>query len=328
MALAWGAVQYFRAASPIELTAGANASVSLPVLLFSGALAIAMTLIFGMLPALRASQVDLTQHLKAGGRGSIHGRQTLAKFVIAAEVAMSLVLLTGAGLLMASALRMGSEPLGFDPDHVLATRVALPVFHYATADQRRRAYDQLLERLERMPGAAGLTLSSKLPPNAGGNQTLEVRGRPATAGGELHEVGADAISPAFFTVLNIPLRRGRFFGTQDRENTQPVAIINDSLAQRYFPNDDPLGQQIRIPGGPMPWLTVVGVAGNLKHTELMNEMSWVESPILYRPLAQEPRQFVQVAVRPLGDSAGLGREMQRAIAGLDSEIPLGEVELK
>ena len=326
VAVAWSAVRYFRLTSPIELNVGANVTVSLPLLLFSGALAIATTLIFGLLPAVRASRVDLTQHLRAGGRGSLHGRHSLSRLVITLEMAMSFVLLMGAGLLMTSALRMGSEPLGFLPDHVLTTRVSLPVFRYATDIQRRRAHDQLLERLGHLPGAAGVALASRVPPEAGGNQTLEVQGRRVASGGELHEVGADAVSPAFFEVLDIPLRRGRFFGPHDRENALPVVILNDALAQRYFPNAEPIGQQIRIPGGAMPWLTVVGVVGNLKHTQLMNEMSWVETPIFYRPLAQDPRQSIQVVVRAQGEAGLPGRLMQREIAGTDSSIPVSDIE--
>ena len=327
VAIAYTAVRYFRLANPIELSVGANVEVNLLVLVFSGALSIATTLIFGLLPALRASRVDLTQHLKAAGRGFVQGRHGLVKTAIAVEMALSFMLLIGAGLLMTSALRMGSEPLGFNPARVLATRVSLPIFRYSTDAQRMRAYDQLLERLERVPGAAGVTLASKVPPEAGGNQTLEVQGRPVASGSEIHDVGADAVSPGFFSVLNITVRRGRAFDAQDRETSQPVGIVNEALAHKYFPYADPIGQQIRIPGGSMPWLTIVGVAGNLKHTELMNEMTWVETPIFYRPLAQEPRQSVQIAVRALGDVGSISQEIQKQIAAVDPSIPLSDVEV-
>jgi putative ABC transport system permease protein len=316
LAIAYAGVRYFRHASPIELSVGADVTVNLPVLVFSGALAVATTLIFGLVPAVRASRVDLTQHLKAAGRGSVTGRRRLSGAVITVEMALSFALLTGAGLLMTSALRMGSEPLGFDPDHLLATRVTMPRYRYPNDSQRLRAYDQLLDRLP-----AGAVLASKIPPDAGGNQILEVQGRPVTPGSEAHDVGADAVSPGFFDVLKIPLRRGRPFDGRDREKSQPVAIVNDALAREYFPHTGPLGQQIRIPGGGMPWMTIVGVVGNLKHTQLMNEMSWVETPIFYRPLAQEPRSSMQVAVRG-GDS----REIESAIEAVGPAIPVNEVE--
>jgi putative ABC transport system permease protein len=168
IALAFGAVRYFRLASPIELTVGADVGIHPAVLGFSIALAFATTLIFGLLPALRAS-----------GRGLRAGRHVLARTVIAAEMALSFLLLIGAGLLLASAFRMGSEPLGFHPERVLASGISLPLDRYSTDEQRRRAYQQLLDRVDRLPGTAGVALASKIPPDAGGNQVLEIEGQAA-----------------------------------------------------------------------------------------------------------------------------------------------------
>jgi putative ABC transport system permease protein len=314
IAIAYAALHYFRIANPIELSVGADVAISPLVLAFSIVLSVATTLIFGLFPALRASRVDLTQHLKTAGRGSIQGRYGLAKTVIAVEMAFSFLLLTVAGLLMTSALRMGAEPLGFNPSQLLATRVSLPAARYSTDSQRIEFYDRLLS-------TARVALASKIPPEAGGNQVVEIQGRSVSSGAEVHGVGADAVSPEFFDMLSIPLRRGRAFGTQDRPDSQPVAIVNESFAQRYFPDTGALGRQIRLQGGKMPWLTIVGVVGNLKHTELMNEMTWVETPILYRPLTQEPRESMQIIVRSLD-----GREIQRQVAALDPSIPINDVE--
>jgi putative ABC transport system permease protein len=326
VALAYVAVRAFRLAHPIELTVGADVSINLPVLAFSVALTVATTLIFGLLPSLRASRVDFTQNLKAAGRGLIQGRHGLAKTLIAVEMALSFVLLIAAGLFMSSALRMGSEPLGFSPDRIATTFVTLPGFRYSTDAQRRLAYDQLLDRLERVPGTLGVALSSKVPPDGGGNQVLEVEGRPVTRGNETHDVGADAVSPAFFDLLSIPLLRGRVFGAQDREQSSPVAIINAALAREYFQSIDPIGQHIRLLGGPMPWLTVVGVVGNLKHTQLMNEMSWSETPVFYRPLAQEPRPSMRIAVRTAREIGSIAQDVQQQIAIVDPSIPMNNVE--
>jgi putative ABC transport system permease protein len=326
VAIAYAAVRYFHHANPIELTVGSDVTVSLPVLGFGILLSIATTLIFGLLPAIRASQVDLAHHLKSGGRGFVPGRHILARALITIEMALSFMLLVGSSLFLTSALRMGSESLGFNPDRVLAAGIGLPAVRYPTDTERLRFSDRLLERLSHVPGAIGVALASKLPPNAGGNQVVEVRGRPVPEGSEIHDSGADAVSPAFFDVLNIPLRDGRTFNDLDRENSQPVAIVNEDLARKYFPHTNPLGQQLRLAGGSMPWLTIVGVVGNLKHTQLMNEMTWVETPILYRPLAQEPRQSVQVAVHATGDLASMSQRIERQIAGVDPLFPVGEVE--
>ncbi len=314
LAIAYAGIRYFRHASPIELTVGANVTLNLPVLAFSAVLAIVATLLSSLVPALRATQVDLAQHLKAAGRGAVAGGNTLAGAAIAAEVALSFVLLTGAALLLTSALRMGSEPLGFDPDHLLATRLILPEHRYPDAGARLRTYEQLLRRL---PGRA--VLASRVPPDAGGNDVLEVQGRPVPSGSEVHDLGANAVSPGFFDLLRVPMLRGRDFAEGDRENSLPVAIINEALAREYFPHTDPLGRQIRIAGA--PWSTVVGVVGDLKHTTLMNEMAWVETPVLYRPLAQDPKPGMQVVVRGAAAPA-----IQRAIEETDRSIPINDVE--
>jgi putative ABC transport system permease protein len=325
--ITYAAVRAYRLANPIELSVGADVKVNLAVLGFSVALSFATALIFALLPALRASRVDLTQSLKASGRGSVQGRHGWARVLIAVEMALSFVLLIGAGLLMTSALKMGGERLGFNPDGMAATRVSLPGFRYSTESQRLLAYDRLLERLESLPGVTGVALASKVPPEAGGNQALEIQGGPVVKGNEMHDTGADAVSPGFFDVLNIALLRGRAFNAQDRDHSPPVAIINDALVREYFPHENPLGQQIRLSGGTMPWLTIVGVSGNLKHTQLMNEMSWVETPILYRPLAQEPRPAIQVAVRASGDVGLMAGQIQKQIAAVDSAIPMNDVEM-
>jgi len=317
VAIAAAAVRYFAAASPIELTAGAQVAVNLPVLLFGGALSIGTTLVFGLLPALRAARVDLTERLKMGRRGTVRGRHALARAVIAIEMALSFVLLIGADLLITSALRMQNAPLGFQPDRLLATRMALPAPRYSTNSERVQLYDRLLERL---PGTA---LTSRVPPEAGSGQVLEIDGRRTEPGSTMHDAGADAVSPAFFDLLHIPVRRDRAFDARDREAAPPVAIVNEALVREYFPEGDPLGRQIRMAGADMPWLTIVGVVGNLKHTELMNEMAWVETPIFYRPLAQAPPSAsIQIVAR-----GTLRREIQKEIAAVDDpSIPVAELE--
>lgn len=327
VAFAWAAVRYFRSANPIELTIGAEVAINWPVLGFSIAMAIATTLIFALLPALRAARVDLIQHLKTGGRGSVQGRHGWAKAAVAFEIALSFLLLISSGLFLTSALRMGSEHLGFSPDNVLTARISLPPFRYSTGEQRTLLYDRLLERLERMPGASGVALTSRIPTGNGWPESaLEIQGRPAESGYETHDVGMEAVSPGFFDVLNIPLRRGRTLVAQDRAGGALVVLINEALARKYFPKGDALGQRIRVPHTPMPWLTIVGVVGNLKHTELMNEMQWVETPVLYRPLAQDPGGSVEIAVRTVGSMGTLVPELQKQIAAVDPFIPVSQIE--
>jgi putative ABC transport system permease protein len=324
--LAFAAVRYFRYANPIELTVGADVRVSIPVLAFTVALSIATTLVYSLLPAIRASRVDLIQDLKAGGRGLVQGRRSVAMAMITSEIALSFVLLIGAVLLMTSALKMGSEGLGFNPDHLLTTQISLPAIRYSSEQQRLVAAQRLRDRIASLTGVVGVALATKIPPDAGGNEILEVEGRTVEKGRQIHDVGADSVSPEFFSVLGTPLLRGRVFTDRDGLNTQPVAIVNEALAREYFPHTDPLGQQIRFPDAPAPWLTIIGVVGNLKHTELMNEMRWVESPISYRPLAQNPRQVFRIAIRTAATGGSIGREVQNQLAVFDPTIPAAEVQ--
>lgn len=331
VALAEAAVRYFNATNPIEITVGAQVRVNLPVMLFSGVLAIAATLLFGMLPALQVSRVDLVEKLRAAGRGSIHnalGRTGArfggAKIMIAAEMGVSLLLLAAAALLLASALRMGSANLGFDPHGVLQGRISLPAPQYSDPAKRNRFFDDLLDRVNALHGVRQAALGSSLPPYIGGGGQLEIRGRK-TPDHASYDTGEASVSLAYFDVLKTPVLRGRRFDARDRGDAEPVAIVNQALVDKYFPDGDAIGGQVRVAQAQMPWLTVVGVVANLKHTELMNEMKWVESPALFRPLAQDPPASAAIAVRLRGDAPPVAREIQDAIAAGDDGVPLGEM---
>jgi putative ABC transport system permease protein len=331
IALAYGALSYFRRATPIQLTVGADASINLPVLIFAILLSLATTLLFGLLPAAGASRIDVIEQLKAGGRGAVAGalRRQTATFIIAVEMGLSFLLLFGAGLLLRSALGMGSEPLGFQPAHVVETRTELPMPRYRAAARRIQFYDALFERLREIPGVVGVALTSKVPPylSDGGTETVEVQGRPIDEEHRRHDAGVNAISPAFFDVLGISLVEGRAFQASDSTNSLPVAIVNEALVREYFPNEDSIGKQVRASRparDEMPWLTIVGVVRDLKHPELMNEMSWVTTPALYRPLAQAVPQRIEIALR-VKAAQPIEREVQQRIAALDASVPINGV---
>jgi predicted permease len=293
-------------------------------MLFTVAATLLTAVVFGLIPAVQAGGVDLIEALKATGRGSIHGRSAFTGGIVALEISLSFMLLVAAGLLMTSALRMGSEPLGFNPDRVIATRIDLPS-SYSTPSVRSGFYDRLIRTLERVPGASAVALASRLPPDTGSNNVLEIPGRQTMPGAQVHDVSAEAVSPAFFQTLTIPILRGRPFNEHDGLDSAPVAIVNEALVREYFPHTDPLGNQVRISAS-MPWLNIVGVSGNIKHTELMNEMQWHETPFLYRPVSQDPRPSVEVAIRTSGNNAGLEPAIANAIAWFDVSIPKTEVE--
>ncbi len=330
--LAFAAVRYFRAASPIELTVGARVDVSMPVLLFAAGLSIATTLVFALVPALTSSRADVTTWLKNGGRslGGSAAQSRTAGMLIVAEVSLSFVLLLGAGLFVGSALRMGSADLGFRSDNVVKTWFTLPKAKYGSPAEQLRFYDGLLQRLNGLPGVSGAAMAGRIPPYAfeGSNEALEIAGKPTAPENRHYEVGLNPVSTAFFDVLGISVLRGRPFGDGDRENTQPVAIVNEALVRRYFPKGDALGQHVRIARSEreqMPWLTIVGVAADVRHPELMNEMNWVASPVVYRPLSQALRGGVEVAVRAKAGAPPMEPRIQDTIAAMDARVPINEV---
>jgi len=192
----------FQIANPIELGVSGDVRLSWPVLAFSGLLTAATALFFGLLPAFRASGAG--EDLKLAGRGSVHSGQKLARVVIAVQVGLSFVLLTGAGLLMSSAFRMGAEPLGFEPGGVMSRGLNLPQSRYPGSRELGVAQARLIERLESIPGLGPIAMASKVPPEVGGNQTLEVDGHPAPPDA-VHNVGGDAVSPRYFELLQVPL---------------------------------------------------------------------------------------------------------------------------
>jgi predicted permease len=331
--IALAAVRYIRRAAPISLTVGSDVTIDLPVLIFTILVALATTLVFGLLPALSISRSDIFERLKAAGRGAVGGalRRRAAGTMVALEMGLSFLLLMGAGLLLASALRMGSEPLGFNPDRLFETRTMLPIPRYRDAARRARFYDAVLERLRDTPGVGGAALTSALPPYPGNIATdaIEIQGRSVPEGFELHDVGVNSAGPGFFSVLGMPLLEGRSFATSDRGTSEPVAIINQALRNEYFPRTNPLGRQIRLASSAeqqSAWMTIVGVVGNLKHSELMNEMSWAETPILYQPLLQSAPQRFEIAIRARTTGPSFEHRIQEQIAALDASVPINPVE--
>jgi putative ABC transport system permease protein len=247
--------------------------------------------------------------------------------LVAVEVTVSVLLVTGAWLLMNSVLRMESANLGYDSKELLATTLAFPPDRYARDEEKIRFYRDVLARLADVPGVEDAALTSKLPPYGGGNQELEIEGQPHDES-RLHDVGGDAISPDYFRVMKVLLLRGRLLNEHDGPASQPVAIINDALARTYFPGRNPLGSRVRLFDSTqrMPWLTVVGVVGNQRHTSLLHEMAWEASPVLMRPIDQEPRPSFSVLVRERRSQPNVAAAMTQALASLDPAVPVAEVE--
>lgn len=326
-------VHYFRALNPVAMPPGNPVSVNAYVLIFAALLAVMTALIFGLIPALKASRVDLIDALKASGRSASlsSGARTFGKLLVAAEVMLSLALLVGAGLLIQSVDRFASVPLGFRTAHVFTLPLDLPQWSYSKESQRTKFYGDVLQRTAMLPGVEAAAFASSLPLNNGRGirSILTVEGRPepklTTA---TRDVGQSSISPDYFRVMGVSLAHGRVFDQRDQAKSEAVAVVNQALARKYFPHQSPIGRHIRVgdPGTKRPWLTIVGVVTDEKDWSFFHEMAWEDIPLVFRPVNQDPPTRGSLVLRTAKDEIALGAAIQKQITALDSSVPVGEIE--
>ena len=292
MLLAAGALHYFRVFNPVNMPPGNPVTVNGAVLGFAASLALLTAAGAGLIPGLRASQVDPIDALRAGNRSASMGPMAglFSKVLAAAQVTLSISLLAGAGLLIESVNRLASVPLGFRTDHALTLALELPKWNYPKADQQIRFYREALNRAGTLPAVESAAFATSLPLSGGRfrGDALVVEGRPDPGPGELREVAALSITPNYFRVMGVPLLAGRIFETS--EASEPVAIVNEALVHKYFPRESPIGKHIQVGERAKSgaWITIVGVTANEKNRNFFREMSWEEIPLVFRPLAQRP----------------------------------------
>jgi len=290
------------------------------VLAFTAGVSLLTGLLFGLAPALQASSADFHESLKEGGRqtGLGSGRQRLRGLLVVSEVALSLVLLIGAGLLIRSFVRVLDNDMGFDPSRVLALDLSLPLSSYGKPERQAAFFKELLERVGRLPGVQGAAVVSHLP--LGGSNTnsgLLIEGR-AWPQDELPLADNRLVSSDYFRVLRIPLLRGRTFIPRDVEGSLHVAVINESLARRFFPNADPIGKRIDMQWKTNGWQVIVGVVGDIKHDGL----DLPSAPAVYVPYLQTPDSGMTLVVRATGDPLGLVGAVRAQVYGVDRNQPV------
>jgi putative ABC transport system permease protein len=273
--------------------------------------------IFGLVPAFQASKPDLNESLKEGGRGStggIHGTRVRSTLVVF-EIALSLVLLIGAGLMIRSFQRLQDFNLGFNPDRLLTLKVQLAGSQYMQAGQVTGFFDRLLERVESLPGVVSAgAVSSVFLSKTPNSTTFSLEGRPDPPPAEDIEVPFDTVSPAYFRAMGIPLLAGREFDHRDVLDAPGVVIINDTFARMYFPGEDPIGRRFKYRGDRNPWLTIVGVVSDMRRTGFDSEVR----PETFLPYAQFPDERMTLVVRASSDPAGLIGAIRSQVSEIDS----------
>jgi putative ABC transport system permease protein len=307
------------------------------VLLFSGAVALVTGILFGLAPAMQASRPSLHDTLKDTSRSTTSGRARLRHGLIVAEVGVTLVLLTGAGLLLKSFHNLLRVNPGFAHEQVLTFQISLPSQRYSTTEVRSAFYENLLGRIRALPGVQTASVTSRIPFAQNNWQTsFRIEGRPEPLPGEWPSMEAHTVGPDYFRTMSIPVLRGRAFSEQDnrdhlrgtdREQSANAAInvivVDEEFARRHFPNEDPLGKQVRLPWGPTnPVLTIIGVVKRVREDRLSEWNGQVQG---YFSFLQRPGAGMTVVVKAALPPERLIATVRQQALALDSELPLYEV---
>jgi putative ABC transport system permease protein len=316
----WG-VQGLVNFMPNDLPRVNDVSIDANVLLFALIVSTLTGLAFGLIPALQVSRVDLTETLKEGGGKAtgVHGRSTRALIVL--EIALSLVLLVGAGLLLKSFVLLQQVKPGFDPNNLISLKVSLPEAKYSAPEQKSQFFAQLLERVRALPGveSAGAALSLPFP----GDDILfpiRVEGQPAPPAGDENTINYQVVTPDYFRAMRMPLVAGRDIAASDGARAPGVVVLNESAARRYFAGESPVGKRVALGGDATP-LTVVGVVGDVRQRAL-DAQPKAEAYVSY---LQSPFGFMGVAVRTAGDPSNLIGAVRGAVAVVDPQVSSGNV---
>jgi len=335
----WGR-SFLLALSPADLPRAGEVGLDSRMLLFTLALSVLAGLVFGLAPAWQTTKTDLAVALKEGGRGSAGGAsQRLRGALVAAEIALALTLLVGAGLLVKSFTRLQQVNPGFEANHLLAARLSLPTARYSTPEALKVFYDKLAARLSEVPGVAAVGAINVLPLSGQNARTeFTIDGRLPLTPTDTPAAQNRWVSPGYFHTLGIALRQGREFSEADHERAALVAVIDETLAARHWPQQSPLGKHLLISfgGEPARKFEIVGVAGTIKHESLQEE----PGATLYVPLAQAPRSVVSflagslnVVVRGAAssfpndfkDARALAAAVRREVQAVDPEAPASNI---
>jgi putative ABC transport system permease protein len=292
------------------------------VLAFTAGLAIATGLLFGVMPAWQVSRTRPIEALRVteratGGRGTLRHRS----FLMTAEIALSTLLLIGAGLMLRSLVAVNAVPLGFDPSNVLATNVVLPAERYGSPQARLAFFDALTEKVKAIPGVQGATFANRLPLRGNWSSGFSFETPPDPgARTEGLSAGFQSVSAEYFDVFRIPLVSGRALTAADRSGSQPVALVNAAFGRAYFGDASPIGQRLHR-GQNMPWITVVGVVADIRRGGRLADVE----PQVYLPAAQTelyPLPLSDFAIRVDGAPRALAESVRAAIWSVDPNQPI------
>jgi putative ABC transport system permease protein len=341
MLLAFGGIRLFdRAVADVGKPYWIQFTVDWTVLGFLAGICVVTGIIFGLAPALQVSRTSVNEVLKEGGRGTSGSRraQWISSVMVVVEIALTIVLLVGAGLMARSFLSLYSQDIGIRTDYLMTMRLGLPGNKYKTPESRREFFDRLGPRLEAVPGAESVAMATNVPPQGGGRRDLEIDGRPLASGTQRPAVTTVTIGPTFFETVGVQLQRGRAFSPSDGAPGSETVIINQRFASEFLPGEDPIGRRIRFPpretkpGTPQPagsdprtadWRTIIGISPTIRHSSPQD----AEPPsVVYIPLRQESPGFAFLLIRSRLEPGMMMNAVRREVQAIDQDQPVFTVQ--
>jgi putative ABC transport system permease protein len=300
------------------------------VLLFTLGISIVTGIFFGIVPALRTARLDLRETLNEGSRGSTAGpgHQRTRGLLVAAEIAMAMLLLVGAGLLLRSFSRLQEVSPGFQPDHLLAADFPLSQNAYAKPEQRFEFFDRLVQRAQSLPGVRSAAATSAVPVNAGGGAIhFNIYGRPPKSPHDFTAAGYFTVTPNYFETIGAPVLQGRLFTPSDIEKAPAVVVVNATMAHTYWPNESPIGKRMQLgalPDDQVPWMQVVGVVG-----DVLQNLGNAPAAEMYLPYRQAdgllPVFQLSLVMRTATEPHGAVSSLRTAVAEIDPNQPIVNV---
>ena len=340
--IAFGSVRGFIAWNPFGALPSQPVRVSMPVLAMAATVTVLFGLAFGGYPAFRAARVKAYEALRSGRSGAspARGERRLRGIIVVTQIALSVILLIGASLLLATYLHLSGQALGFNPADTRVVQLSLPHKRYGSDAQLTQFADRFSERLRMIPGVESEGMSYFLRLSNAGAEIFQVEGRRDSGGGHLPQAVPVTVGPGYLKAMGIATVGGRDFSESDMQTTRPVALINEEAAERYFPDRNPIGEHLRIgdPKDPAtqenPWLEVVGVVASTKSTRY-NQIAWEARPEVYTDYRQQQihqyalntdytTMFFVLRTQPgvaLGDAA-----IQKAVWSEDPDLPVGAIQ--
>jgi putative ABC transport system permease protein len=320
--LAWWGTDVLSAVGPKGVPRLSEISVNATVCAFTFFIAIVSTVLFGLVPALQVSRGSVNESLQQGAKGSTGGLHThrVRAFLVVSQVAISLLLLAGAGLLIKSFFNLRGANLGFNPERVLTASISLPRVKYPEPDLQVRAFDRIIEKLSALPGVEAMGAVNPLPLNDNiRNSSLMVSGAAPLPQGQHPDAGHLMVAGDYFQAMRIPIISGRFIDRRDTKDSPLVVMINQAFAKRFFPNVNPIGQQVMIDqdDNKAPPCEVVGVVADTRHNTLAED----PGAECYVPFAQEPQRRLDFVFRTsAANPAGLHMAVKNAVHEIDKDV--------